>query len=127
MTGPRPGPGHVAPGSQWGRRGAGGAAGRAARRPRGLLVLGSPVRGLAPGLALLQAAFHHPIDPSKWAAGLRQAVRDTRVGDLLVEGSRGGGWGDGWGHRPKAIERLEQGDGLVAGRDAVGALWRERG
>lgn len=74
MTDPRPGPRHMAPGSQRGRRGGGGAAGRAARRRRGLPVPGSPVRGLAPGLALLQAAFHHPIDPSKWTAGLRQAV-----------------------------------------------------
>lgn len=79
----------------------------------------SPVRGFAPRLALLVAAFHDSIKPSKWTAGLGQAVGDARVGDLFIKGGRGDGWGDG----SKAVEGLEQGDGLIARWDAVRALW----
>lgn len=64
------------------------------------------------------AAFHDSIEPSKWTAGLRQAVRDAGVGDLFIKGGRGDGRGDG----SKAVEGLEQGDGLVARWDAVRAL-----
>lgn len=61
------GPGRA---GSWGTGGVGRCSWQACTPAAGGCPPGSPVGGLAPGFALLQAAFHHPIDPGKWTAGL---------------------------------------------------------
>lgn len=70
-------------------------------------------------LALLVATLQGSVHGHERAAGGRNPVHHPRVGDLVVERGRG----QRGGHGAQAVQRFQQGDGLVARGDVVRALW----